>query len=170
MRKNNNENKGQKFMDMAEGKMLFSIQFRGPETLNFMRKLTSNHVPVFPVFTTKKLRYVMPSLKPKIEKRMRSLVVYKIECPKCLDCYVGMTFRHLCTRVSEHFKRGGTMSRHVEECGLDFDPMTNTTILDSTNRNLKTLLILEALYIKELQPVINSRDEYRSRRLRLRFL
>ena len=66
MRKNNCENKGQKFMDMAEGKMLFSIQFRGPETLNFMRKLTSNHVPVVPVFTTKKLRYVMPSLKPKI--------------------------------------------------------------------------------------------------------
>ena len=166
----NCENKGQKFMDKAEGKMLFSIQFRGPETLNFMRKLTSNHVPIIPVFTTKKLRYVMPSLKPKIEKRMRSQVFYKIKCPKSLDYYVGMTFRHLCTRVSEHFNRGGTMSRHIEECGLNFDPMTNTTILDSTKRNLKSLLILEALYIKELQPVINSRDEYRSRRLRLRFL
>ena len=63
-----------------------------------------------------------------------SQVIYEIECPKCLDCYVGMTFRHLCTRVSEHFKRGGTMNRHIEDCGLNFDPMTNTTILDSTNR------------------------------------
>ena len=130
--KNNGERRGQKFFEMAEGKMLFSIQFRGPETTNFMRKLMSNYIPIIPIYRTKKLRYVMPSLKPEIEKRMRSQVIYKIECPKCLDCYVGMTFRHLCTRVSEHFKRGGTMSRHIEDCGLNFDPMTNTTILDST--------------------------------------
>ena len=163
------ENKSQNFMDKAEGKMLFSIQFRGPETLNFMKKLINNYVPIIPVYTTKKLRYVMPSLKPRIEKSMRSQIVYMIKCPKCMDYYVGMTFRHLCTRISEHFNQGGTMSRHIEECGLNFDPMANTTILDSTQRNLKSLLILEALYIKELQPVLNSRDEYRSRRLRLRF-
>ena len=86
------ENKSQNFMDKAEGKMLFSIQFRGPETLNFMKKLVNNYVPIIPVYTTKKLRYVMPSLKPRIEKSMRSQVVYMIKCPKCMDYYVGMTF------------------------------------------------------------------------------
>ena len=104
------ENKSQNFMDKAEGKMLFSIQFHGPETLNFMKKLINNYVPIIPVYTTKKLRYVMPSLKPRIEKDMRSQVVYMIKCPKCMDYYVGMTFRHLCTRISEHFNHGGTMS------------------------------------------------------------
>ena len=100
---------------------------------------------------------------------MKSQVVYKINCPKCSAFYVGMTFRHLCTRVSEHFNSSGTMTKHIEECGLSFDPMENTSILDNTQRNLKTLMVLEALYIKDLKPTINNRDEYRSRHLRLRF-
>ena len=112
-----------KFMEDVKGKMLFHIQYRGLETQSFMRKLISNNVPVIPVYTTKKLRYVLPSLKQNIAKEMRSQVVYKIECPKCLDYYVGMTFRHLGTRISEHFKSSGTMTKHTEECGLKFDPL-----------------------------------------------
>ena len=80
-----------------------------------------------------------------------------------------MTFRHLCTRISEHTQSNGTITKHKEECGSEFNTMENTSIIDCTQRNLKTLLVLEALYIKELNPSINNRDEYRSRRLRLRF-
>ena len=100
-------------------------------------------MPIVPIYTTKKLRYVLPSLKPKIDKEMKSQVVYKITCPKCSAFYVGMTFRHLCIRVSEHFNSSGTMTKHIEECGLSFDPMENTSILDNTQRNLKTLMVLE---------------------------
>ena len=163
---NSSENK---FMEEAKGKMLYHIQYRGPETLNFMKKLTSNFVPLIPIYTTKKLRYVLPSLKPRIAKEIRSQVVYKISCPKCSAVYVGMTFRHLCTRISEHTQSNGTITKHKEECGSEFNTMENTSIIDCTQRNLKTLLVLEALYIKELNPSINNRDEYRSRRLRLRF-
>lgn len=80
-----------------------------------------------------------------------------------------MTFRHLCTRVSEQFNNSGTMTKHIEEYGFGFGPMENSSILDSTQRNMKTLQVLEALYIKILKPTINNRDEYRSRHIRLRF-
>ena len=163
---NNSENK---FMEEANGKMLYHIQYRGPETINFMKNLTSNFVRIVPIYTTKKLRYVLPSLKPSIAKEIKSQVVYKISCPKCSAVYVGMTFRHLCTRISEHTQVNGTITKHMEVCGSNFNAMENTSIIDSTQRNLKTLLVLEALYIKELNPTINNRDEYRSRRLRLRF-
>ena len=129
----------------------------------------SNFAPIIPIHTTKKLRYVLPSLKPSIAKEMKSQAVYKISCPKCSAVYVGMTFRHLCTRISEQTHANGTIAKHMEECGSNFNTMENTSIIDSTQRNLKTLLVLEALHIKELNPSINNRDEYRSRRLRLRF-
>ena len=60
-----NENK---FMEEAKGKMLYHIQYRGPETLNFMKKLISNFVPIIPIYTTKTLRNVLPSLKSSIAK------------------------------------------------------------------------------------------------------
>ena len=162
---NNSEDK---FMEEANGKTLYHIQYCGPETLNFKKKLMSNFVPIIPIYTTKKLRYVLPSLKPSIAKEMKSQVVYKINCPQCSAVYVVMTFRHLCTRISENNQAIGTITKHSEECGTNINTMENTSILDSTQRNLKTLLVLEAICIKELNPTINNRDEYESRRLRLR--
>ena len=134
--------------------MLYHIQYREPETLNFMKKLTSSFVPIIPIYTTKKLRYVLRSLKPRIAKEIKSSVVYKVLCPKCSAVYVGMTFRHLCTRISEHTQVNGTITKHMEVCGSNFNAMENTSIIDSTQRNLKTLLVLEALYIRELNSTI----------------
>ena len=68
-------------MEEANGKMLYHIQYRGPETMNFMKKLISNFVPIIPIDTSKNFRDVLPSLKPSIAKEIKSQVVYKIGCP-----------------------------------------------------------------------------------------
>ena len=104
-----------------------------------------------------------------MEKGLRSNVIYEITCPKCWASYIGMTVRHLCKRITEHFQAGGTLSRHMEECGVVFNGMEHTSIIDATNKGIIHLSILEALHIKEKNPLINTRDEYKNRKLRLRF-
>ena len=37
-------------------------------------------------------------------------MVYKVECPKCSDTYIGETIRKLETRVSDHRKQVGDLT------------------------------------------------------------
>ena len=50
------------------------------------------------IFTLKKLKTVLPQLKPQIPRMLRSGNVYQIDCPGCNARYVGQTVRHLQTR------------------------------------------------------------------------
>ena len=123
-----------------------------------------------PVITLQKIKYVLPSLKPSIGKDIKSRVVYKVTCPGCQTCYVGQTSRHLRTRLAEHKNRKDQPVRiHFDECVSDVPTLKDVDILHSTFRNLTYLLTLEALYIKELKPSLNTKDEYRSRTLTLQF-
>ena len=166
--KRRDNKKTQEVLDEIRGKMMFRIQYRGPETYTFMKKLVTNLVPIVPVYTTQKLRFIISGPKPTIEMSVRSNIVYRITCPNCSASYVGCTYRHLCTRIKEHFNSGGTMREHIQVCGVNFDGLENTVIIDSSPDSIKRLLILEALHIRELKPQLNKRDEFRSRRLRLR--
>ena len=56
-------------------KKLIFIEYRGKITENFVRALRKTKAPCQPVMTLRKLKTVMPSLKPKIEKRVRSHIV-----------------------------------------------------------------------------------------------
>ena len=87
----------------------------------------------------KKLKTVLPSLKPKVDVPLRSRVVYKITCPCCTACYVGQTIRHLLYRIREHRRPSTPVGAH--------------------------LTTLEALCINEINPSLNTKDEYRSRAL-----
>ena len=117
--------------------------------------------------TLRKAKTVLPSLKPPVEKELRSGVVYKIECPRCQACYVGQTVRHLKTRISEHGYRG-PVKEHFIMCGVSDIDLKYIDILASTNQGENYLLTLEALQIKELKPSINTKDEFKSRALRIR--
>ena len=65
----------------------------------------------------RKLKTVLPSLKPRVPFVLRSRIVYKIKCPHCEVSYVGMTTRHLLTRFREHKSRSsGTIKKHFTEC------------------------------------------------------
>jgi hypothetical protein len=47
--------------------------------------------------------------------------------------------------------------------------LENTSILASTARGVAHLLTLEALCIEELKPAINTKEEFRSRTLTIKF-
>ena len=109
----------------------------------------------------------MPSLKEPIEKPMKSRVVYKISCPRCNACYVGQTRRHLQTRFHEHLNRKGPVKEHAANCDIDLS-LNDVDILGNTPRGEFYLLTLEALWIREIKPSINTKDEFRSRELTIK--
>ena len=117
--------------------------------------------------TLRKLKSVLPSLKPAVEKMIRSGVVYQLQCPRCKACYVGETCRHMQTRFKEHLQRAGPMKKHLAKCNTTLTPK-EVDILQQTARGEGFLLTLEALHIREPKPTINTKDEYRSRELTIK--
>ena len=146
-------------------KPVFMLQYRGRVSENLARKLRGFGVST--IFTTRKLRSCLPSLKSKFPERFKSNVVYRIQCPGCTSCYVGQTTRHLTTRLTEHIRRSAPLGGNFAECGVDVKTVTAKVIDTCLDSN--KLLTLEALYIAEEKPALNSREEYRQRQLTLRF-
>ena len=122
--------------------------------------------------TLRKLKTAMPSLKPKVEMSLRAGVVYQITCPCCGASYVGQSRRHLTARFREHVRPKGTMGKHLSEC--EGAPATitledNCKILAASTRDSESyLLTLEALWIDELKPALNTKDEFRSKVLTIK--
>ena len=149
---------------------MIRLQYRGKLTDNFIKKLKDSGAPVTPVCTLRKIRTFLPSLKPKVSEQLLNLVVYKIKCPSCDACYVGCTNRHICTRFGEHkSRRGGPVRQHFDVCPGSRLEWKDLTILHRTTRSFEYLLTLEALYIRDANPILNTKDEFRSRELTLKF-
>ena len=148
-------------------KFRFFVQYRGKSTEQLAQSLHKCQAPCSVVMTLRKLKTVTPSLKPPVDKLLKSRVVYKITCPRCDACYVGQTSRHLKTRFSEHKNNSGPVKKHFAQCDI---PLTTecVTILRSTIKSEDHLLTLEALYIKEIQPSLNTKEEYRQRILKIK--
>ena len=143
----------------------FSMQYRGRISDDFKKKLLKI-VPANVIFTTRKLRTFLPSLKSKFDDELKSSVVYQIVCPGCQSSYVGQTTRHLTTRINEHQRSTAPVSQHLSVCS----PMSvfpQAKIIDSSRLPSK-LLTLEALYIDKLKPSLNQREEFRQRHLTLK--
>ena len=97
---------------------------------------------------------------------LKSGVVYKLTCPSCSACYVGETTRHLQTRVKEHIQKKGPMRTHLALCETTLSD-ENVEILQASARGEGYLLTLEALHIRDVKPTINTKEEWRSRELRI---
>ena len=142
--------------------MIFVV-YRGKVSEKFEQSLRKINAPCKVVFTLKKFKTYLPSLKPVIDKSFRSGVVYQIKCPRCYSCYVGQTCRHLICRIKEH-RRNGPVAIHMRACNHEMT-MDDVTILCPQSKNVYHLMTLEALMINELKPTLNTKDEYRSRSL-----
>ena len=149
-------------------KKLLFVQYRGKCTEDYANALRKLEAPCTVVMTTRKLKTLMPSLKPPVEKMLRSNVVYKITCPCCQACYVGQTCRHMKTRLTEHKSKKKPVGRHFKCCRRKLKDC-HVEILAQTTRGETYRLTLEALWIKELRPAINTRDEYKSRTLTIKW-
>ena len=149
---------------------MWSLQYRGRETDNLVRQLRK--VPsanITTVLTLRKLNTVIPSLKSPVDKKLRSRLVYRIECPGCQASYVGCTIRHLCVRFSEHGNVKCPVGKHFMQCISCKPHWDDIQVVQTTPRTVDYLLALEALYINEQNPTLNTRDEYHSRQLTLNF-
>jgi len=145
-------------------KKILRVQYRGKSTDDYARALHKINAPCTMVMTLRKLKTALPSLKPPTEKILKSGIVYEIQCPRCKACYVGQTGRHLQVRLKEHLLRDGPVKTHYNKCSRTIAE-EHVRILHTTTRDERFLLTLEALYIRERKPSINTRDEYRSRGL-----
>ena len=59
------------------------------------------------------------------------------------------------------------MKKHLNDCDIKIDE-NNIEVVASTARGEGYLMTLEALWIRELNPGINTKDEYRSRTLNIK--
>ena len=148
-------------------KFRFFVQYRGKNTEEFARSLHKCQAPCKVIMTLRKLKTVTPALKPSIEMLMKSKVVYKITCPRCNACYVGQTSRHLKTRFSEHRNNSGPVKTHFARCDNDLTE-DSIEVLACTQKTDAHLITLEALLIKEINPTMNTKDEYRQRTLKIK--
>ena len=96
---------------------------------------------------------------------LRSRLVYKIQCPHCNVCYVGKTSRHLQDRFGEHFRKG-PVKAHLAKCEGQIT-REHVSILGSTTKSEIHLKTLEALWIREYKPYLNTQDTMKSRDLKL---
>ena len=146
---------------------LLFLQYRGKITDQYIQSLKILKAPCKPVLTLRKLKTILPPLKAPVEKRLRSRIVYQINCSRCQACYVGQTDRHLRKRFQEHLNPSQPVGKHVRLCGVTptFENGDDVIILQSTARSIPFLETLEALWQREIKPTINTKDEYRSREL-----
>ena len=145
---------------------LLLMQYHGKISDVLSRRVRGICPRINVVFVTRKLKTFMPSLKGKIPDELKSRVIYEITCPRCKACYVGMTSRHLCTRLEEHRKESAPVAQHLKSCEVsDF----SAKIIDSCI-NVVKLATLESLYIEKTKPSINTREEYRQRPLSIKLI
>ena len=149
-------------------KRLVFVQYRGKCTEVFAKDLHGVGAPCSVVMTLRKLRTVLPSLKPQVELSLRSGVVYKISCSGCQASYVGQTGRHLLQRFKEH-TYSGPVKMHFQQCNIKPAFEKHVTVLGATSRGTQHLLTLEALWIREEAPTLNTRDEWNNRELTIKW-
>lgn len=137
------------------------LQYRRKCSEDYACSLHRCQAPCNIIFTLRKLKTILPSLKPPVEKK--SWVIYHIECAVSQAAYVGQTGRHLMTRLKEHNMPSAPQSCRAS-CDLDA-----TTILATTSRGEAHCLTQEALFIEEMNPQMNTKAEFWSRTLTIKF-
>ena len=144
------------------------IQYRGKASDELAQKLHQINAPCRVIMTMRKLKTMLPSLKPVVACMMKSNIVYKITCPRCQACYVGATTRHLRCRFSEHRSRTGcSVKRHIIQCGVKLGD-DDIVILGGNNQE-DQLFTLEAIFQHDIRPTINGKEEFRTKTLSIIF-
>ena len=127
-------------------KMIF-LQYRGIVTEEYCRSLRKCHAPCHPVLTLRKLKTVLPSLKPRVDKKIRSSLVYKLNCPRCESCYIGQTTQYLIDRFRQHLHTSQPVGKHLRSCSALKDiHVEDVEILAACTRSVPFLETLEVLW------------------------
>ena len=96
-------------------KQQFVLQYRGNISNEFVKKLKKIH-PVQAVFTTRKHKSCLPSLKSSFDMNLKYHVVYEFTVNGYKSINVGQACQHIITRVAEYAKADSPMGMHANEC------------------------------------------------------
>ena len=139
-------------------------------TDNFIKQLKCSNAPLQPVVTLQKQKTFLLSLKPNLKEELKSSVVHIITCPGCHACYVGQTSWHMIACFKEHSnQKNKPVRKHFDICIGAKLQISDVRILALSNWGMEQLLTPEALYIREIEPELNTKDEHRSRELTIKF-
>ena len=114
------------------------IQYRGKCSEHYARALHKIQAPCRVIMTLRKLKTVLPSLKPPIDWDFRSDVIYQIECLRCQAGYVGQTDQHVITRFKHHQHRNAPVSNHFAGCNVVLDRY-HIKIIAATTKSISHL-------------------------------
>ena len=108
----------------------------------------------------------MFKFKDSIPKSLRSMVIYGFRCASCSASYIGLTSRHLKTRIAEHkglsprtqkpvsTPHFSSIREHCLDTGHQFT--SDNFEIFGMARNKLDLQILETLLIKHNSPTLNN--------------
>ena len=116
--------------------------------------------------TLRKTKAEISKLKAPVPHMLLNNVVYKIECPSCKASYVGQMSRHLQQRFREHVGSRAFIKKNFENCN---QIPSETCIKIIGKAKGERPLLLEALRINKCKRILNSKDEYKSTVLKLKF-
>ena len=127
--------------DETKDPFLLFLQYRGKCSDEFskdiqnicMKPNAAFQFPIKIVFTLKKLKSVLPPLKEKVSKMLKSNVVYNIICPGCEASYVRQTARQLLHRFREHKNNPGSVNEHFVQYGESLVDENITILTVSSN-------------------------------------
>ena len=95
---------------------------------------------------------------------LRSHAVNKISCNGCNSICLGQTARHITTRMGKHSKPDKTFNEHLPKCTGDRTSFQWEIIDQFTN--IGKLMISD---IRRCKPALNTRDEFPSRQLTMKY-
>ena len=75
--------------------------------------------------------------------------------------------RNLTTRIKEHSRVSSPVGSNFLQCGVKLT-LDDVKIL-ATSQTQKHLMILEAIFINDTKPVLNTKDEYKRHTLVIKF-
>ena len=127
-----------------------------------LAKKYCNNLNIKLAFSSFKIKNLL-AVKHRVNKSLRSCVVYKFTCAECNSIYIGETSRHLSTRLREHLFTD--KNSHIFKHFKTSTPCKNLCcencfkVLDSasTYHNLK---IKEALHIMWERPNLNKQLQH----------
>ena len=99
-----------------------------------------------------------------VEKNLKCNSNNRINCTGCTLSYAGITTQNFISRTKEYFLPDDIMTKHKRVCGNQF---TCGEIFGKTSHHIVYLSILDALHIRENKPILNVKDAFRGRLLRI---
>ncbi len=143
-------------MTCLKNRFFFGLEYKGNETLNFVRKIKTLCLKTIPgwlninsYFKSKNSLGTLFAKKFKKYNKFESPCVYKLKCKNCTKSYVGETGRTLEIRKHEHekLKEYSAVSNHVREFGHEIDFQNPGILINESN--LRKRKILESLFLKK---------------------